>query len=126
MSQIPYTYLIYCIPEDKVYYGVQHGCKANPKNLWKTYFTSSIFIKQLIKKYGKESFKFEVRKTFSSREKAVFWERKVLYKMKNHPKFLNFRPNWFKINYTKKEKTNEQIFADNFANFVLEEFKKQN
>lgn len=78
----PYTYLIFCEPTKQWYYGVRYAKKCHPDEFWKTYFTSSKKVKKLIEKYGKDSFKYQIRKTFSNKESALIWERKVLIKMK--------------------------------------------
>ena len=78
---IPYTYLITHIPTDKKYYGVRFAKGCNPSDLWLTYFTSSKYVKSLIKDYGIESFNIEIRKIFNSVEKARKWETKVLKRM---------------------------------------------
>ena len=79
---IPYTYLIKCMPENKVYYGVRYAAGCEPGDLWNSYFTSSKEVLRLIEKYGKDSFEHEIRKTFSDINSARIWENKVLKKMK--------------------------------------------
>lgn len=88
---IPYTYLIYCIPTKQFYYGVRYSKNCHPNDLWKTYYTSSTYVRHLIKEYGKDSFKYEVRRTFTSSYKAKQWETKVLKKMNvtARPDFIN-------------------------------------
>ncbi len=49
---MPYTYLIKFKPTGQVYYGVKYASRCNPDDLWIIYFTSSKYIKQLIKTYG--------------------------------------------------------------------------
>lgn len=78
---IPYTYLIKCVPTNQFYYGVRYSKDCNPDDLWKTYYTSSAYIKQLIHEHGKESFIYEVRKVFSSVNKARKWEERVLKRL---------------------------------------------
>lgn len=78
---IPYTYLLTHAQTGKRYYGVRFAKGCNPSDLFVTYFTSSKYVKLLIKEYGIESFKFEIRKTFDSVEKARKWETKVLSKI---------------------------------------------
>lgn len=77
----PYTYLIFCKPTSQWYYGVRYAKKCAPEEFWKTYFTSSKKVKKLIEKYGKESFIYEIRKTFKDKQSALIWERKVLIRM---------------------------------------------
>jgi hypothetical protein len=78
---IPYTYLITHIPSGKRYYGVRFAKNCHPNDLWKTYYTSSKTVRKLIKLHGKESFTFQIRKIFNSKDKAVAWERRVLDKL---------------------------------------------
>jgi group I intron endonuclease len=74
----PYTYLIKHIPSNRCYYGVRFADGCDPSDLWKTYFTSSKRVKGLIRRYGKKSFSYEVRKTFDTPKQARVWEEKVL------------------------------------------------
>lgn len=87
---IYYTYLIGWKLQNKWYYGSQYGKKANPKNLWKSYFTSSKKVKQFRESYGEPDV-IEIRKTFNSSEKCREWEYRVLTKIKAAQKehFLN-------------------------------------
>jgi hypothetical protein len=78
---IPYTYLITHVPTGKKYYGVRYAINCRPNDLWNTYFTSSKKIKTLIEETGKDSFKYEIRKTFSNADDAREWEHKVLRRM---------------------------------------------
>ena len=78
---LPYTYLIKNLTTGKIYYGCQYSKDCHPDNLWKTYFTSSQYVRELIDIYGKEDFVYEIRKTFNSKSKAVQWERKVLRRL---------------------------------------------
>lgn len=78
---VPYTYLIKCVPTNQFYYGVRYSKDCHPDDLWQTYYTSSAYIKHLIHEYGKESFIYEIRKTFSSATKARKWEERVLKKL---------------------------------------------
>lgn len=83
----PYTYLIGWSKHKLWYYGVRYaksfhqkclyesGC--HPDELWKTYFTSSIRVSNLRKKYGEPDI-IQVRKTFTCASKAQLWEIKVL------------------------------------------------
>lgn len=83
----PYTYSVYCIPTGQFYYGVQYGKNANPTNIGTCYFTSSGFVRGLIKKYGKHNFIFRVRKIFRSKSEAVSWERKVINRLSKSKKY---------------------------------------
>ena len=79
---IPFTYLVKHIPTNKYYYGVKFKKGCHPNDLWTKYFTSSKKVKGLIKKYGKKSFQFEIRKTFKTQKQAREWEHKVLRRLK--------------------------------------------
>lgn len=63
------------------YYGSQYGKRANPNNLWRTYFTSSKKVKKLIEEYGIESFEYEIRKTFNDPVKCLLWEILVIHRL---------------------------------------------
>ena len=78
----PFTYLLKHLPTNKYYYGVRFKKNCNPNDLWTKYFTSSKKVKGLIRKYGKKSFQFEIRKTFKTAKQAMNWEHKVLRRMK--------------------------------------------
>lgn len=75
---IPYTYLLKHVPTNTFYYGVKYANKCHPNDLWTKYFTSSKHIHELINIYGKDSFIYEIRKTFDDKQKARNWEHKVL------------------------------------------------
>ena len=60
IKTIPFTYLIKHIPTNKYYYGVMYRKSCHPNDFWTKYFTSSKKVKNLIRKYGKKSFKFEI------------------------------------------------------------------
>lgn len=76
-----YTYVINS-PDGRRYYGVKYSANCQISDLWTTYFTSSKEIKKLIKIYGKESFTYEIRKTFYNTNKARLWEQEVLRRLK--------------------------------------------
>jgi hypothetical protein len=82
LKNIPFTYLLKHLPTNKYYYGVRFKKGCHPNDLWTKYFTSSKKVKSLIKKYGKKSFIFEIRKTFKTPQQAINWENKVLKRMK--------------------------------------------
>jgi len=92
---IPFTYLLKHIPTNRYYYGVKIKKGCHPNDLWTKYFTSSKKVKGLIKRYGKKSFLFEIRKTFKTQKKAREWEHKVLRRMKviYRNDFLNLTDN---------------------------------
>lgn len=78
---IPYTYFLLNRVTGEKYYGVRYANNCNPNELWVTYFSSSKYVKALIEKYGKDSFDYEIRKTFSSAVEARNWEERVLRKL---------------------------------------------
>lgn len=87
-----YTYLVYCVPIDKYYYGVRVAAKDEPHlDLWVKYFTSSKTIKLLRDEYGDDSFKVKVRRIFKCPRDAFKWEYKVLRRMRvvNNPQWIN-------------------------------------
>lgn len=79
---IPYTYLLKFKPTNRFYYGVRFSKNCHPNDFFIKYFTSSSEIKNLIDKFGLDSFEFEIRKIFNSANKARIWEHKVLRRLK--------------------------------------------
>lgn len=77
----PYTYIIGWTKYNKYYYGVQYGLTADPENLWKKYYTSSLAVKEFRKTYGEPDL-VQIRRVFECPEKAKNWELKVLQRMK--------------------------------------------
>ena len=86
----PYTYLIGWTQHNKWYYGVRFSKKCNPNELWKTYFTSSKYVKDFRKKYGPPDI-IQIRKVFASADAARIWEHKVLKRLraKDLDKWIN-------------------------------------
>ena len=86
-----YTYLLKCIPTNEFYYGVRYSKKAHPSEFWKTYFTSSKSVTDRILLFGKDSFEFQIRRTFLCSKKARVWEDRVLRKLRvlNRTDFIN-------------------------------------
>jgi hypothetical protein len=78
----PYTYLLKCLVDNTYYYGVKYEKGCHPDDFFIKYETSSKEVKEKIKKYGKNAFSFEIRKTFDDSEKARLWENKVLRRLK--------------------------------------------
>ena len=78
---IPYTYLIKFKPTGQVYYGVRFAKGCHPNEFWDKYMTSSKVVHQLIEEHGKDSFEYEIRKTFDCADKAIEWESTVLKRM---------------------------------------------
>ena len=85
-----YTYLIGWSKLDKWYYGVRYAKKSHPNDLWKTYFSSSKYVKEYRQQFGEPDV-IEIRKIFNTTNSAILWEEKVLKKMDvlNSKKWLN-------------------------------------
>ena len=77
---IPYTYLIGWSSLNMYYYGVQYGKKANPANLWKSYFTSSKKVSVIRQEHGEPDI-IQVRKCFTNALAAKKWEYVVLNRL---------------------------------------------
>lgn len=88
-DRTPYTYLICHKPTGLLYYGSRYARGCHPTDLWATYFTSSTYVADLINEYGKDSFSFEIRKTFDSIQECLDWEERVLRRVYQSDKFLN-------------------------------------
>jgi len=89
----PYIYKILHKPSGRYYIGSQYGKNSDPNNLWKTYITSSKYIKELIATTGKDS--FEIIKIVP-REDAREYEAKLLKRLYNFfgkEKFLSIMIN---------------------------------
>jgi hypothetical protein len=93
---IPYCYLIGWSKLDTWYYGVEYANNkqrvSNPANLWTTYFTSSKHVRTFIEEHGEPDV-VQVRKLFSTREKAQLWECTVLRRLK-----VREKTNWLNVN----------------------------
>lgn len=87
-TKLPYTYLVGWTKYNKWYYGVRYSKYSNPKELWKTYFTSSKHVKRFRMKYGDPDI-IQIRKIFNDKYKAIKWEQKVLSRL-NVEKKLHF------------------------------------
>lgn len=121
----PYTYLIGWSSLNKWYYGVQYGQSANPINLWTNYFTSSKYVKEYRELYGEPDI-IEVRKTFSSKEKAIRWEFKVIQRLNcvRSEQWLNRSLAGQKFNYGQHtEETKHKISLALFGKTHTEETK---
>lgn len=90
ISNQPYTYLIGWSKLNKWYYGCRFAKGCSPSDLWKTYFTSSKYVKRFREENGEPDI-IEIRKTFDCVEKAGLWESKVLRRLAviNDEKWLN-------------------------------------
>ena len=77
---IPYTYLIGWSKLNIWYYGARYKKDCSPEDLWKTYFTSSKYVKRFRKENGDPDV-IEVRKIFQTAEQTRLWEHKVLIRL---------------------------------------------
>lgn len=80
---IPYTYYIKHLPTGLKYYGSKYGKGSDPAKFWvpNGYFTSSNYVKELIKEYGIETFKVKVTKTFATSEEALAHEYRFIQRV---------------------------------------------
>jgi hypothetical protein len=83
-DRTPYTYFVLHIPTGLKYYGSKYGKDSTPDTFWKPggYFTSSLKVKKLLKEYGIDSFKAEVRKVFENPDQALNYEYRFLKKVR--------------------------------------------
>ena len=103
-DRIPYCYLIGWSKLGKYYYGCQYGKNCNPKNLMRTYFTSSKLVKKYIDKYGIPDV-IQIRKIFNNVKECRLWEIKVLTRLNAtlRDDFLNLRNPGGVHNFTDKK-----------------------
>lgn len=89
-DHVPYTYLIGWSNLNKFYYGRRTAKKCHPEEFWKTYFTSSLYVKNFIKENGEPDI-IQIRQTFQDTLKCEIWEHRFLTKIKaaTNPKFIN-------------------------------------
>jgi hypothetical protein len=88
---IPYTYhLIWLDPITELpamkYYGVRYAKNCYPNDLWVSYFTSSRYVTEYVKKFGNPNV-IEIRRVFTDNDRiqqAINWEKKVLVRIKAH------------------------------------------
>ncbi len=73
----PYVYLIGWKAHDLWYYGVRYAKNCKPEDLWKTYKTSSIYVKRAVEQFGEPDV-VQIRKTFKCKKKAMWWEHKAI------------------------------------------------
>jgi hypothetical protein len=130
MINQPYTYLIGWTEHQKFYYGVRYAKKSNPKDLMKSYFTSSQSVKQFIKENGLPDL-IQIRKTFFNAKAARIWEEKVLRRMNviKNTKFLNKTNNLSICPLSaghSKGKTYEEIYGEQRGRIMREKRSASN
>ena len=110
----PYTYLIGWSSLNTWYYGRRTHRKATPDDLWKTYFTSSKFVKEFRVKYGEPDI-IQVRRVFDDNDKCKIWECRVLTKLgvPHNNKFLNKQCGSTSFDSTGRTWKNNKRFSDN-------------
>lgn len=98
MNYTPFTYLIGWSKLNRWYYGsrtarignclYESGC--HPDDLWKTYYTSSVHVREFREKFGEPDI-IQIRKTFLSADDCLKWEYRVIKRLKltSDPKWLN-------------------------------------
>lgn len=90
MTYKPFTYLIGWPKLDTWYYGSKTSKNCQPSDLWRTYFTSSKYVKKFREEHGEPDV-VEVRKIFNCKEETLIWESRVLKKLnvQNSDNWLN-------------------------------------
>lgn len=85
-----YTYVIGWTHLNKWYYGVRYCKTSDPKELWKTYFTSSEHV-HIFRELNGDPDVIRIRKIFQDQNKARLWEHKALRRLKvvSDDKWLN-------------------------------------
>ena len=88
-----YTYRIGWSDLDLYYYGYRgqgkYGSVEPEDDLWVRYFTSSPGVAMIREKYGDPDI-VEVRKKFSERRRAQYWESEVIRRIAyRHPNYIN-------------------------------------
>ena len=78
---IPYLYFLKHYPTGRMYIGVQYGVKADPSNLWNSYFSSSEHVLSLLELDGPDAFYYKVRKIFEDKEQCIKYETRLLKKL---------------------------------------------
>lgn len=96
-NRIPYTYLLRWTSQNKCYYGKRTAKNCHPTDIWKSYFTSSVYVAEFVKEHGDPDV-IEIRKTFDSSapvydriKQCSQWEEKFLaiVNAATNPMFLN-------------------------------------
>ena len=87
---LAYTYLIGWSKHNKWYYGRRTAKNCHPTELWKSYFTSSRYVKKFRKINGEPDI-IQIRKTFFNKKDCSKWESKVLFRLdvQHNEKWLN-------------------------------------
>lgn len=88
--KMAYTYLIGWSKTNKWYYGVRYSEKSTDDDLWKTYFTSSVYVREYREKFGEPDV-IQIRKIFDDPKMAIKCEDRVIRKLRlfENENFLN-------------------------------------
>jgi len=129
---IPYVYLIRWTKLNMSYIGVQYRKNAHPKNLWKTYFTSSKYVKAF-RKINNEPDHIEILKEFPddpiSAKKYEVEKLKEFDVLNNKDKWLNRNISGnFYFNYlgcVHSEETKRKISNGNKGKKLSEETRRK-
>lgn len=131
MAYAPFVYLLKFLPTGELYYGSRTAKNCQTSDLWTTYFTSSRIVEKLIEEHGKDSFEFEVRKTFKTKLEAIRYEHRLLKRVnaRKNPKFLNKsngNNKFITIEHTKesRKKISDRLIGIKRAPFSAEHRKK--
>ena len=86
----PFTYIIGWTQYKKFYYGAKYAQGCQPSDLWKTYFTSSNYVKEFREEFGEPDI-IKIHRTFSDANSCQNFEYTYLTKIdaKNNDSFLN-------------------------------------
>ena len=87
---IPYTYFLHWTSHNMSYFGRRTATGCDPTELWRTYFTSSKYVKEFRKTFGEPDI-VQVCNTFTDAKSCVKQETLVLYSCKaaRDPLWLN-------------------------------------
>lgn len=90
LARRPYVYAIMWTDLNLAYLGVRYGKDCHPDDLWKTYFTSSEFVRETRLLHG-EPDHIEIIETFLTLEEATYCELEIIstFELHRNPAFLN-------------------------------------
>lgn len=114
-TYVPFVYLVTFKPTGQYYYGARYAelakPPAHPSQLGTTYFSSSEYVKNLMKEHGVDAFTYEVRKTFQTQKETRRYETRFLTKVNaaKNPKFLNKHNAGCSKNYENNEEARKKI-----------------
>lgn len=96
-----YTYLIGWSTLNVWYYGSKYGKNSHHTTFWKTYFTSSKFVKQFRKEHGEPDI-IQIRKIFKTPQEAINYEAKVLSRIHYYTKIRKTYHCWLNKRFKQK------------------------